>query len=623
MSKILIIWIGVIMIFYYFCIMKKFIRYIAVVLAAVICVRCANVVTPNGGPKDEKPPVVTESSPANNSTNFQGKTIHITFDEFITLDNAANNILISPPLTKKPIFRTNGKTLIIRFEETLRPETTYSIYFGNAIKDLHEGNIFKNYAFVFSTGEKIDSLSLKGKVISASTLAPMEGFYVGLYSDNNDTIQLDSLPYYVKPNYITTTAKDGQFSFSGLADKDFLIFALKDNNFNQIFDQPSEEIAFYPELVRPYYIEKKIVNDTLANDSITETISETIADTIPSIIQENVSDSITEVVPGIAKPEYPVYELHSFTQEDSIQKIFKKELVENGLLRFVFRYPATNVSIQTMEELPDTFNIIPVYSTRQDTVLWYFTPNKDSLWVCISDGVSISDTTHYSLKPRSSLTKRKRKQTEMTIKPLTVKNNVHNSQLKPEQQLILSFDEPIVRIDMPDTLTFIENQDTIYNNLEFVKYDEYGLQYLINKTFTISNKYQIIIPDSVFYGIRGVTNPMVRLNFSVAEESQFGNIYLTIEVPENVPQLIIELTTDKGKLIDKQIITKTQEVAFEYLDPGIYKLKATLDLDANGIWSPGNFNKWLQPEKIVFFKGTLEVRANWDIDLDEPWKIEN
>ena len=587
--------------FYYFCIMKKIIRYITIILTAVLLVRCANIVTPSGGPKDEKPPVVTESSPANNSTNFKGRTVHITFDEFITLDNPANNILISPPMKKKPIFRTNGKTLIIRFEEPLKPETTYSIYFGNAIKDLHEGNIFKNYAFVFSTGDKIDTLSLSGKVISASTMSPMEGFYVGLYADDNDTLALDSLPYYFKPNYITTTSKDGKFSFSGLADKDFLIFALKDNNFNQIFDQPNEEIAFYPDLVRPYFIENQIVKDTIVNDSISDTIA----------------------MLNIAKTEFPSYELHSFVQEDSIQKIFKKELVENGLLRFVFRYPAPNVDIHALEELPDTFNIIPVYSTRQDTVLWYFTPNKDSLWICINDGLKICDTTHYGLKPRTSFTKRKKKQTEEKIKPLSVKNNIKNNQLRPAQQLILTFDEPVVRLENTDSILFIENQDTLYNTLKLEKFDEYGLKYLINNKFTTENKYQIIIPDSVFYGIRGVTNTMTRLSFGVAEESQFGNIYLTVEVPESVPQVIIELTDEKDKFVDRQIITTTQELAFEYLDPGKYKLKAIVDLDANSVWSPGNFNKWLQPEKIVFYKGTLEVRANWDIDLDEPWKIEN
>ena len=161
--------------FYYFCIMKKIAAYIAMFLTAILLIRCANVVTPSGGPKDEKAPVVLEASPENNSTNFKGKTIHLTFDEFIVLNNPSNNVLISPPMNKKPTYRTSGKTLIIRFEEPLRPNTTYSINFGDAIKDLHEGNVFKGYTFNFATGESIDSLSLQGKVISASALTPQEG----------------------------------------------------------------------------------------------------------------------------------------------------------------------------------------------------------------------------------------------------------------------------------------------------------------------------------------------------------------------------------------------------------------------------------------------------------------
>ena len=126
----------------------------------------------------------------------------------------------------------------------------------------------------------------------------------------------------------------------------------------------------------------------------------------------------------------------------------------------------------------------------------------------------------------------------------------------------------------------------------------------------------------MFFGIRNVTNDSIRLSFNVQEESAFGNIFLTAELPDGVPQIIIELTTDQGKVIDQQILTQTSEISFWYLDPGKYKLKATLDLDSNGVWSPGDFNKRLQPEKIVFYNGILEVRANWDIDLDEPWKIE-
>ena len=593
--------------FYYFCTMKNFIRYITFFVAAFFLVGCANVVTPSGGPKDEKSPVVLNASPENNSTNFTGKTIHLTFDEFVTLNNPSNNVLFSPPLNKKPTFRTSGKTLIIRFEEPLKPNTTYSISFGDAIKDLHEGNLFTGYNYNFSTGDKIDSLSLKGKVTSASTLSPMEDFVVGLYLDD---------PYKVKPNYVTTTTKKGEFEFSGLADKEYLLFAFKDNNSNFIYDLPNEEIAFYSDLVKPYYIDYKLITKSLLNDSIA---NDSIVNDSLVIDLDAKKDSIIE----INKPEYPSYELFSFVQEDSIQKIFKKELVEEGLLRFVFRYPASNVAVTALEELPDTFNIMPVYSIRKDTLLWYFTPCKDSLWISINDGVNISDTTHYSLKPRQSVSRRRRVHEETTVKKLAVKNNLKSNKLKPEQPLIFTFNEPIVGLRLPDSVYYIEDKDTIFNGLQLEKLDDYNLKYKILNNLKQDKKYQVTIPDSVFFGLRGATNDSIKLKFQVQEESAFGNIYLIVNVPENVPQVIIELTTEQGKVVEKLILTQTEEISFWYLDPGKYKLKAIIDLDANGEWSPGNFNRKLQPEKIVFYKGTLEVRANWDIDLDEPWIIEN
>ena len=566
--------------------MKRFIKYIALALTAVLLCRCANIVTPSGGPKDVTPPVVLSASPENNSTGFKGKTIQINFDEFITLDNPSKNILISPPLKKKPSYRSSGKNLIIKLEEPLKPETTYSISFGEAIKDLHEGNVMKGFSYVFSTGESIDTLSLKGKAISASTLKPSEGFYIGLYTTEKDTLTF---------NYVTITDKEGNFEFSGLSDNDYHIFALKDDNSNLTYDLPSEEIGFITDVVKPYHIDNKIVIDTTS-------------DTIPS---------------PVMKDDNPNYEIFTFVQEDSIQKIFKKELAEEGLLRFVFRYPADKVEIKTLETLPDTFDIMPVYSARKDSVLWYFTPNKDSLLVSIKYDTIINDTTHFSLKTRESVSNRRKKDKEdKKVTYLSLTNNLKNGKLKPEQQFILKFSEPITRINIHDTTLFIIDKDTIFNDLHFTKADEYGFRYILDKKLENDKKYQILIPDSTFFSFRGYTNKVAKFGFELQNESQLGNIYLTVEVPEGVPQLIIELTDDKDRVLDKHIIKSTQEIAFEYLEPAKYKLKATLDLDANGVWSPGNFKKKIQPEKIVYYNNILEVRANWDIDLDEPWKIE-
>ncbi|MCQ2318245.1 MAG: Ig-like domain-containing protein [Bacteroidales bacterium] len=568
--------------------MKKSIYYILLFAITLIVNGCANAVSPSGGPKDVFPPVVVETNPENFSRNIKNKTIHITFDEFVTLDNASKNILISPPQKKSPDFRLNGKVLTIKFEDELRPETTYSINFGSAIKDLHEGNVLKDYVFTFSTGDTIDSLSLVGKTISAETLKEGEDFYVMLYADENDTLPLDSLPYSVMPNYVTKSDKNGKFMLTGLADKNYLLFALKDANSNMIYDIPNEEIGFFSELVSPQYIPHNQV----------------------------ITDS-TVVLPKI---DTVIYQLNTFVQEDSVQKVFKKELVEDGLLRFAFRYPADNVSFGICEELPDSFSIMKVFSPRKDTISFYFTPVKDSLWISMSYD-TINDTTHYSLKPRVSVKPNRRNAKEQeAVKRLGVLSNAKGGKLKPEHPLILSFKEPVVDVVMRDTMWFIDGKDTIFNDLRFTKYDKYGFRFKVEKDFKPEGKYKIIIPDSVFFGISGLTNDTTKLDITVPEISQYGNIYITVEVPENVPQAVVQLLSGE-KILDSKIIKETQEIEFEYLDAGKYKLKAILDTDSNGLWSPGNFIKKMQPEKIVFYKTELEVKANWDIDLDEPWEL--
>ena len=250
--------------------------------------RCANVVTPSGGPKDTIPPVVLQSVPENKSTNFQDKEIHITFDEYVVLNNPNSNIFISPPLENNPEYKLGGKSLIIKFKEPLKSDATYSISFGEAIKDLHEGNVFKDYSFVFSTGENIDTLTLEGKLLQAADYKPSADFYVMLYTDDNDTISIDSLPYVSKPYYVTKSDKDGNFKFSGLKDNDYLIFALKDENSNMRFDLPNESIAFLDSLVSPIHNAQFIIhNDSLVNDSVRQDIKQQELITLYTFLQED------------------------------------------------------------------------------------------------------------------------------------------------------------------------------------------------------------------------------------------------------------------------------------------------------------------------------------------------
>ena len=157
--------------------------------------------------------------------------------------------------------------------------------------------------------------------------------------------------------------------------------------------------------------------------------------------------------------------------------------------------------------------------------------------------------------------------------------------------------------------------------MHFEKIDSFGLKYKLAKTFVPEKSYKIIVPDSVFFSFKGVTNDTTEFSFMVPELSQYGNIFVTIEIPENVPQIIVELLDDKDKVVASQIVAETKKIEFKYLSPRKYKLKVTLDNDGNGKWSPGDYGRKLLPEPIYFHKDVFDVKANWDIDLEEIWKF--
>ena len=540
----------------------------SLLLTAFLAQRCANAVAPTGGPKDNMPPVVVEAVPENNSVNFIGKKIEITFDEYITLENANQNVLISPPLSEKPDIKLHNKTVVVKFKESLAPNTTYTINFGSAIKDLHEGNLFKDFVYSFATGDHIDTLSVKGNVLSAADKKPVENAYVGLYAADLDNVY--DLPMSAKPNYITKTDKEGRFSLNGLADKNYLIFALKDVNSNLYFDQPNEEVAFLDSLVHP-------------NDSISHT-------------------------------------LYMFTEVDSTQVLLEKKLIEEGLLRFVFRHPAKDAVVMTPEMLPDTFNLVTMHSAEYDTIWWYFTPNvMDSLWVQVKYDTVINDSSRYSLKFKEAGGNRRRK-TEP--KKLTVSNNLLNRVgLIPGQDLVLKFSEPIISYQMSDSAVFKCDSTVYYGRLAFEPADEYGMKYRLTTPFSADSSYSFEIPDSVFWGIRGRTNDVIRADFHVLKDDEYGNIYITVAPPKGMKQVVVQLTDESGKVLKEEAITHKQEVMFDYLMPAKYKLRAILDTDGNGKWSTGNYHHHTLPETILDYKDPLELKAGWDIDLEEVWNL--
>ena len=217
----------------------SFIFFVVTVFFLLFSGGCGQPIPPTGGPKDTLPPLITSSMPADSSLNFTGNKITLQFNEYISLDNPFEQITYSPLPKINPQAEGRLKTVTIKIKDTLEPNTTYSIDFGESIKDINEDNILRDYRFVFSTGPRIDSGVLTGRVLIAETGKPDSTLIVVLHRNADDSAVAKE-----KPRYATRLKGNGDFTFRYLAPGQYYIFALKDVDGAKKFDQKSELIGF-------------------------------------------------------------------------------------------------------------------------------------------------------------------------------------------------------------------------------------------------------------------------------------------------------------------------------------------------------------------------------------------
>lgn len=192
---------------------------------AVLSTGCANIIPPEGGPRDTIPPVILKVSPPDSTRNFTGNRIVFTFDEFIDVISPRENVFISPSPLREPAVDYRLNTVTVKLNEQLEPNTTYVINFGDAVRDFNEGNIYKNFTYTFSTGKYIDSLTLSGKVILAESGKVDTTLIVMLHTSPSDSAVSNE-----RPRYITRLDRNGNFMFKNLPPRIFYLYALKDLN---------------------------------------------------------------------------------------------------------------------------------------------------------------------------------------------------------------------------------------------------------------------------------------------------------------------------------------------------------------------------------------------------------
>ncbi len=200
---------------------------------------CANIVPPSGGPKDSLPPRLVKVVPRDSSLHFEGNRVNFTFDEYVDLQNPFQEVLISPLPGKTPVINSKLNTVSVKLTDSLKPNTTYTINFRNALKDVNEGNVAKNFSYTFSTGSYLDSLEFSGKVIMAATGGIDSTILVMLHSSDDDSAVIQK-----KPDYITTLNGKGEFTFYHLPPKTYRVYALSDQGGSYLYLSDKQLFAF-------------------------------------------------------------------------------------------------------------------------------------------------------------------------------------------------------------------------------------------------------------------------------------------------------------------------------------------------------------------------------------------
>ena len=555
---------------------------------------CANVVSPTGGPLDEEPPGVTRSTPPNFSTNFDDDEIRIFFDEFIRLHNIRQQLLVSPPLEKTPEVRVRGRSIIIEIEEELRANSTYNLFLGDAIRDITEGNAIPNFQFVFSTGDYVDSLSIRGKVKNAFLHKPEEGVFVLLY----DNIY-DSVPYLERPVYLAKTDKEGRFHISNMAGGEYLMFALRDNNANFKYDLPDEQIAFLDSLIRPDYI--KPAQPAKEDEDEVEVEIE--------VEDEIITDDHED--PG-QKDVDNFYTLYMFQEKDTVQRVVSSSIIKKGLMQIAFRVPFDSAYVRNLREPLEKPDYIHEFSGNKDTLkVWFADRERDSLFVEVLDRGSVLDTIARSALPRA---RRDRQEPDTLPPPLSISMSYRRSTAVPFfEPLGVNSEHPLEKVQAD--LIELMAHDSIPVPLDYTYADHVQRKVLFSPMPEEGSPYTITIYPGAFTDIFGLKNDTLRARFTTTTVENYGNLIINLTLPVEEEKHILQLLDDRQTVLQQKKMDRNDRYDFRNLRPGSYHLRLIHDKNRNGKWDTGNYLEGIQPEPVFFFHEPIQIRENWDIEI--------
>jgi len=481
--------------------------------------------------------------------NFKAKVIQLDFDEYFKLNNPFTEISISPTPAKLPEYKVRQKSIIVTLKDSLEKNTTYVINFGKAIADVNEGNILKNFTYVFSTGIHIDSLSISGRVLNNATGEREKDVTVMLF-----TLKQDSLRFGKKrPTIFTTTDTSGNFSLENLHPDDYRIYALKEPNSPvKIYNNDKDLIAF----------DKKIIHLTT-----------------------DISD----------------IKLKLFKATPEKFRLVDKRVELDGKMFFTFNKSLDRPSLKiTYPPDFDQYKIVDFSKTKDTATLFMKNMDFDSLRVSFLDNGKPLDTVYL----------RKGRKESFTRVPYFTYNISSDFKLKPGTDLIMKANFPMENFDQ--SLINLKEDSTDVSNFTVQKDTGTTKTFTLKYRWKQTVNYTLILNEGAFTDIYGDKNKRLLRKFTIDKPENYSLLTLKVTVPDTGKSYIVQLLDNRKVILRSDVITKNTSLVYKNYLTDKYSVSVVYDDNKNGKWDSGNVRLKLQPENIWADPEIITLRPNWE-----------
>jgi len=619
-------------------------------VAALVSVltACANIGTPEGGPRDYAPPRAMNFSPANGATGVDRNRIEITFDEIVNIKDQQKKVTVSPVQREMPSISAQGKKITIELRDTLKPNTTYTIDFGSSIEDNNESNPMGAFSYAFSTGDEIDTLQISGLVLRARDLEPMQYVLVGVHTVLDDSA-FTTLPL----DRIVRTNDRGQFTLRNLRAGQYRLYALNDMDGDYKMAR-TEDIAFLDEIVVPSVGEYSSQDTTFTFDHRVDTIvagTHTLFlpnDLLLCMFNENyrshylkkterVSDNRLHVLLSAPCDSLPRLQLLTPPRGDVDDSWCRIEHTSNNDSIF---YWLTDSALIKSDTIIAALTYLRTDSTDQ------LVPKTDTITFAQRNLQQIRKQAEKAQKERE----KKLKQIE-ELRQHLAEDSIKGNEPNPDK--IDELEELLDAVKPPEpTITVqhnIKNEMNLYDTICFTV--DAPVQAINNAAFHLERQrdtlwipidtplvvtqvspsemmrfmmpfhlepdssYRLKVDSAAMTSAYGAISKPLEAKFKVRGLEEYGNLYFNVNVAGGA---FAELLDGSERLVKYATVEKGQ-FSFPNVMPGTYYVRLTLDSNGNGRWDTGNYKQKLQPEEVYYFPAAVKVRSNWDID--QTWNI--